>query len=68
MNKNIFLLLVGIVIVPAGCTMAPKYTRPKAPVPVEWPGGAAGPEIRTAIPQRGTPEASKLRWQEFFSD
>jgi outer membrane protein, multidrug efflux system len=65
MNKNIFLLLVGIVIVPAGCTMAPKYTRPKAPVPVEWPGGAAGPEIRTAT---NAPEASKLRWQEFFSD
>ncbi len=41
MNKNVFLLLLGLAIVPAGCTMAPKYTRPKAPVPAEWPNGAA---------------------------
>ena len=68
MKKNVFLLLLGIAIVPAGCTMAPKYNRPKAPVPAEWPNGAAYAGIREAIPQRGTPAVSQLRWQEFFSD
>jgi multidrug efflux system outer membrane protein len=74
MNKTVFLLLLGIAIVPAGCTMAPKYTRPKAPVPAEWPSaatyqvGQCSPSAPAAIPQRGTPEVSQLRWQEFFSD
>ena len=74
MKKNVFLLLLGIAIVPAGCTMAPKYTRPKAPVPVEWPNGVAyqagqrSPSAPAAIPQGGTPAVSQLRWQEFFSD
>ncbi len=62
MNKNVFLLLLGIAIVAAGCTMAPKYTRPKAPVPAEWPNGAAyGSQLSTNNYQ--LPE-----WQEFVSD
>ena len=65
MNKNVFLLLLGIAIVPAGCTMAPKYTRPKAPVPAEWPNGAAYAEAK---PATNAPAVSQLRWQEFFSD
>ena len=65
MNKNVFLSLLGITIVAAGCTMAPKYTRPKAPVPAEWPNGAAYAEVLAAT---NAPEASQLRWQEFFSD
>jgi multidrug efflux system outer membrane protein len=65
MKKNVFLLLLGIAIVPAGCTMAPKYTRPKAPVPAEWPNGAAYSE---AQPATNAPAVSQLKWQEFFSD
>ena len=65
MNKNALLLLLGVAIVPAGCTLAPKYTRPNAPVPAEWPRGAAYPDTRTAT---GAPEAPDLRWQEFFLD
>jgi multidrug efflux system outer membrane protein len=71
MNKNVFLLLLGIAIVPAGCTMAPKYTRPKAPVPAEWPNGAAyqaGQRSPSAPAATNVPEVSQLRWQEFFSD
>ena len=48
MNKNTFLLLVGLAIIPAGCTMAPKYTRPKAPVPADWPTGTAYQAIQPA--------------------
>jgi multidrug efflux system outer membrane protein len=65
MNKNVFLLFLGIAIAPAGCTLTPKYARPDAPVPAEWPSGAAYPDTRTAI---NAPEAPELRWQEFFAD
>jgi multidrug efflux system outer membrane protein len=71
MNKTIFLLLLGFAIVPAGCTMAPKYTRPKAPVPADWPTGAAyqvGQGSPSAPAATNAVEASQLRWQEFFSD
>ena len=71
MKKNVFLLLLGIAIVPAGCTMAPKYTRPKAPVPAEWPNGVAyqaGQRSSSAPTATNAPEVSQLRWQEFFSD
>jgi multidrug efflux system outer membrane protein len=65
MNKNIFLSLLGIAVVAAGCTMAPKYTRPAAPVPAQWPNGAAYPEAQLVT---NAPAVSQLRWQEFFSD
>ncbi len=62
MNKNVFLLLLGIAIIPAGCTMAPKYARPTAPVPAEWPNGAA------YASQLSTNNCQLPEWQEFFSD
>jgi multidrug efflux system outer membrane protein len=63
MNKNLF--LVGIFILMTGCTLAPKYTRPEAPMTTEWPTGAAYQEIKTTS---GAPTASELRWQDFFTD
>ena len=65
MNRNTFLLLVGFAIIPAGCTMAPKYTRPKAPVPANWPTGTAYQAIK---PATHAPDAQELRWREFFTD
>ena len=65
MNKNALFLLAGIAIVLSGCTMAPKYTRPEAPVPAEWPTGAAYRETKAAT---GAKTASELRWREFFTD
>jgi len=65
MNKNALLLLVGIAIVLGGCTMTPKYTRPEAPVPADWPTGAAYKETKAAT---GAPTASELRWREFLTD
>jgi multidrug efflux system outer membrane protein len=65
MNRNWFLPLVGIVILMTGCTLAPKYTRPEAPIPAGWPTGAAYQE---AEKKAGAPAASELRWQEFFTD
>jgi multidrug efflux system outer membrane protein len=71
MNKNIFLLLLGVALVPAGCTMAPKYTRAKTPVPTEWPGATAsqtGPISPGVTTVTNVPDVSQLRWQEFFTD
>jgi len=62
MNRNLFLLLpIGVVILMTGCTLTPKYERPEAPIPGEWPSGAAYRETKGPTP----PE---LRWQEFFID
>jgi multidrug efflux system outer membrane protein len=65
MNKNLILLLAGIASVPAACTMAPKYSRPQAPVPAEWPSGGAYTNAQTAT---NATAASQLKWREFFTD
>lgn len=65
MNKNVFLLLVGITIVSAGCNLAPQYTRPEAPVPADWPTGSA---YQNSQSPQGATTAAELRWQEFFTD
>ena len=50
-------------LVLAGCSLAPKYERPEAPVPSQYPsyGGAAS----TAHPVAATAD---LGWREFFRD
>ena len=65
MNKNIYLLLLGLAVIPAGCTLTPKYTRPEAPVPAAWPTGAAYPQNRAAPT---AVDVASLPWQEFFPD
>ena len=65
MNKHVFLLSAGIAIMPAGCTMAPKYARPAAPVPAQWPSGPAYSEVRGATQ---VSDVQDLRWREFFAD
>lgn len=64
MNRNTFLLVVSLVLF-AGCTMAPKYTRPAAPIPAAWPSGVAYDAAQTAP---HSPAATDLGWQEFFAD
>ncbi|MGE5294841.1 MAG: TolC family protein, partial [Solirubrobacterales bacterium] len=65
MNRNVFLLLPGMAILLAGCSLAPKYDRPAAPVPAEWPSGESyqGAATPTVVAQ-----AETLPWQEFFAD
>jgi outer membrane protein, multidrug efflux system len=65
MNRHVFILMVGIILLLCGCTLAPKYTRPEAPVPADWPSGAAYQETK-AMP--GTPAASEIPWRGFFPD
>ncbi|MDX9979129.1 MAG: efflux transporter outer membrane subunit [Lentisphaeria bacterium] len=67
MSKYIFLSLLGIVLAagPAGCTLAPKYTRPEAPVPGRWPDGDAYRGVPAAD---GAAATAELPWREFFTD
>ena len=65
MRRYLLFLLIGIAFGLGGCTLAPKYTRPAAPVPADWPKGAAYQETK---PATGAPAASELNWQEFFPD
>jgi multidrug efflux system outer membrane protein len=49
----------------AGCSLAPKYSRPEAPVPTAWPSGPAYKNVTgkpAEKPVAGTP------WREFFID
>jgi multidrug efflux system outer membrane protein len=65
MKQSVILLLLGIALLPMGCTMAPNYTRPIAPVSAAWPVGAAYAET-TSTTNAGV--VADLGWQEFFTD
>jgi outer membrane protein, multidrug efflux system len=65
MNQHVFLLLAGLAIAPVSCTLAPKYTRPAAPVPAAWP---TGPAYAEALAVTNAPQAANLDWQAFFTD
>jgi multidrug efflux system outer membrane protein len=45
--------------------MVPKYNRPEAPVPADWPSGPAYKETSST---KGAPVAADLQWREFFAD
>ncbi len=64
MNKKLILLLLTIMIL-AGCTMAPKYIRPAAPVPGAWP---SGPAYQKTEGDTSGKAAAEVPWQEFFID
>jgi multidrug efflux system outer membrane protein len=65
MKRNLFLLLGLIVVLLGGCTLNPPYTRPEAPVPAQWPTGAAYTKAKAAA---AAPQAAELPWREFFTD
>jgi len=50
----------------AGCTLAPKYDRPAAPVPQTFPSGAAY-RADAAAPKTAK-AAADIGWREFFTD
>ena len=64
-NKQALLAVVMIAFVTAGCSLAPKYTRPNAPIPASWQDGPAcaeeGGKGRCPTPQG-------LKWQKFYED
>ena len=62
--KRIF-ILIGIILMTAGCTLAPRYTKPEAPVPKVWPEGGA---YREAGERIAAPSVPDLAWREFITD
>jgi multidrug efflux system outer membrane protein len=62
MMRNAFSIIFTIIFL-TGCTLAPKYKRPEAPVPSSWP---SGPAYKERLPS--VPTASELKWEEFFTD
>ena len=65
MNRHLPIMLAAAVALLAGCTLAPKYVRPQAPVPDAWPTAATVPE---AEPAAAPADAPPLRWREFLAD
>lgn len=62
--RNFSLTLTAAVsVVLAGCTLAPRYERPAAPVAETWPSGAA---YEPAVASEKT--AADLPWREFIRD
>jgi len=58
--------LLGIMtVLLSGCTLIPKYTRPEAPIPADWPKGPAYKES-TATSEAKLP--TDVKWQDFFID
>lgn len=57
--------LCGVCVGLSACTMAPKYSRPEAPVPAAWP---SGPAYRDSEGAPADKAAADIPWQEFFSD
>jgi multidrug efflux system outer membrane protein len=62
--KKTILLLAGILLLATGCTLAPRYTKPEAPVPAEWPKGPA----YTGTGAAAVPAVAEWKWREFFAD
>ncbi len=69
MNKNVllllFLVLVGIAVLATGCTLAPDYARPAAPIPTAWPTGTA---YETTGVSTNAPQAVDVKWRNYFTD
>ncbi len=58
--RKIIILITVLIL--SGCTMAPKYTRPAAPVPAEWPEGPAYNK------QTNSSETNNFDWRVYFGD
>lgn len=60
------LLALAAALLAAGCTLAPKYERPQAPVSASYPSG----DVYRSDAQQGSGEVAPadLGWRNFFSD
>lgn len=65
MNKLALFFLGGVALFIGGCTLAPDYNQPLAPIPGEWPQGAA---YNSAQSGPGAVTVAELSWQDFFAD
>ena len=65
-------LAMSAAVFAAGCSMAPKYERPEAPIAADWPGLRLSRSLQGAAPSASaavqTVAAADIEWQSFFSD
>jgi multidrug efflux system outer membrane protein len=67
--KTLLYLSAGLVFLMGGCSLAPKYSRPAAPVPAAWPAGTAHDQTKTAaVLPTGDAALHVYPWQDFFPD
>jgi outer membrane protein, multidrug efflux system len=64
MNRQLLFLLLTTGIILGGCTLAPEYTKPQAPIAAQWPQGDAYNSAQK-ISETAIPELSR---QDFFPD
>ncbi|HPL62389.1 MAG TPA: efflux transporter outer membrane subunit [Syntrophales bacterium] len=64
MMKLKWFFTVLAVFVLGACSLAPKYSRPAAPVPSGWPTGTAYKVTEAPA----APAAADLKWQDFYTD
>ena len=62
MKRQGLVVIGAMVLVAAGCTMIPKYSRPTPPVPEAWPSGPA------YVAQFTNGSAELPAWEQFFTD
>ncbi len=65
MNRCLIFLSGAVALLASGCTMAPEYSRPEAPVPAAWPTGGV---YKDSAASDGAPLAIDCGWREFFTD
>ncbi len=64
MNKRVLVLIAAVTCLAGGCTLAPEYTRPVAPIPEQWPRGESYEDMAE---QEGLPVQALSR-QAFFGN
>ena len=57
------LCVSSMLLILSGCTMAPSYTRPDAPVAAAWP---SGPAYTAQAAQADQKPVAEIPWREFF--
>ena len=65
MNRQLFLILTGFSFILCSCSLAPEYNQPQAPIPNEWPRGAAYNTTKISPDAETVPELSR---ESFFPD
>ncbi len=65
MKQKRFLLVGMVGLLLTGCTLAPKYTRPEAPIPLSLPGSQTYMDTQADL---GTQFVTDLKWREFITD
>jgi multidrug efflux system outer membrane protein len=64
MIRRIAIISIGIACL-AGCSLAPHFSRPEAPVPSTWP---TGPAYKDITGEPGDKLVADIPWQDFFVD